>query len=389
MRDPASSSRNVVTDATIKTIPLIDVLRGVSILVVLAGHSRAGLNMPRWSWAQQFWNALTVHMGDGVTIFFVVSGFLITRLIDQGPGGLSRSDFNWFYARRVGRIVPLWLLVVLFGILMVYLAEPNSNRYRYCYRNPGFEFDLAFWLSFPTLCFNWFEIYRSRVITFSLHWSVMWSLAIEEQFYLFYPWAIRRLGSLRRLCLFLTAIVVAGPLFRLWVYIVGAKGDHLSERGSFSGFEPIAMGALLYLGLKYHAELLPKSVWANRGLASFGMVLVGLSVYWTDPDGNGLPRVFCPVILEMGVVLLVLGLLNQGISEIRMLAPLTWPGRYSYGLYLFHATTLYFLHPYIRPLPTWEAFSVYAVSTTFVAALSYRFFEMPCNHAIRGWLEQR
>jgi len=100
MQVPTSPSGNVVVNATVKTIPLIDVLRGVSILIVLAGHSRAGLNMPHWSLAQSFWNALTVHMGDGVTIFFVVSGFLITRLIDQAREGFYDPTSNGF--TRVG-----------------------------------------------------------------------------------------------------------------------------------------------------------------------------------------------------------------------------------------------------------------------------------------------
>jgi peptidoglycan/LPS O-acetylase OafA/YrhL len=112
--------------------------------------------------------------------------------------------------------------------------------------------------------------------------------------------------------------------------------------------------------------------------------MVLATFYGVDTNVERVPQIYGTTLLAVGTCLLLLGLLNQEITDIWLLRPLTWPGRYSYGLYLFHATTLYFLHPYIRPLPTWEAFSIYAVTTTLVAAFSYKYFEMPCNHWIRG-----
>jgi peptidoglycan/LPS O-acetylase OafA/YrhL len=153
--------------------------------------------------------------------------------------------------------------------------------------------------------------------------------------------------------------------------------------GSFSGFEPIALGCLLYLTLKYARDFLPCNVWGNGGIALSGLVMLLATFYGVDTNAEREPQIYGSTLIAVGAFLLLLGLLNQGTKDIWLLRPLTWPGRYSYGLYLFHATTLYFLHPYIRPLPTWEAFLIYAVTTTLVAAFSYKYFEMPCNHWIR------
>jgi peptidoglycan/LPS O-acetylase OafA/YrhL len=364
-------------------LPIVDVLRGVAIVIVLAGHSKAGLAFPQSDWAQYFWSQFAVNVGYGVTIFFVVSGFLITRLIDRGPGGLLQPDFKWFYARRVGRIIPLWTFVLLFGAVMVYGVDGSSNRYQYCFKKPCFVFDMPFWLSFPTLFFNWFVIIRSHVCTFSLHWGVMWSLAIEEQFYLLYPWIIRWAKNVHRLVFLLLGVVLVGPLYRLAIYCTGVHDFSLTMIGSFSGFEPIALGCLLYLTLKYARDFLPCNVWGNGGIALSGLVMLLATFYGVDTNAEREPQIYGSTLIAVGAFLLLLGLLNQGTKDIWLLRPLTWPGRYSYGLYLFHATTLYFLHPYIRPLPTWEAFLIYAVTTTLVAAFSYKYFEMPCNHWIR------
>lgn len=102
-----------------------------------------------------------------------------------------------------------------------------------------------------------------------------------------------------------------------------------------------------------------------------------------------LDRVYGTTCMALGTGFCLLGFLNQGWTGVGILRPLTWPGRYSYGLYLFHSVSLYFLHPFIRPLPTWVAFGIYTVATTVVAAVSFRYFETPSNHKVRGWFGEK
>jgi len=373
-----------------KTIPLIDVVRGIAILYVMAGHSKAALAFPKTPWAQYVWSLFSQNAIYGVSIFFVVSGFLITRLIDQGPGGIHHPDLRWFYARRMGRIIPLWTLTLLVGAVLSFaLSGEVSNRFQYCIRRPNQIFDAAFWLSFPTLCFNWLVIARSQVSDMGMHWAVMWSLAVEEQFYILYPWVLRRVTSVGRLAWLLGAVVLAGPLWRWGVCASGSDSFSLSMFASFSGFDQIALGALLYLALRYGRSDLPRGGWGNGVIVLLGLVLVGYSHFGTYTNLYQVDRIYGATCMASGVALCLLGLLNQGVRGAGFLKPLTWPGRYSYGLYLFHSVSLYYLHPYIRPLPTWEAFSIYAVTTTLVAAFSYKYFEMPCNHWIRGWFGEK
>src|ERR1700722_17076092 len=106
-------------------IQVIDAVRCVSILLVLFGHQRyLFINHPAYShfWEMVYYRIWLNH-GFGVTAFFVVSGFLITRVIASRPGGLFRPDFRDFYARRTGRLFPLLATVCLSVFVLVHVLS--------------------------------------------------------------------------------------------------------------------------------------------------------------------------------------------------------------------------------------------------------------------------
>ena len=370
-----------------RTLQAIDLVRTAAILLVLSGHLRPSVGFPATDWGRWFWNALTLHMGYGVTVFFVVSGFLITKLLSERPEGLGRPNLRGFYARRVGRLLPLGSLTVLFGALMVLFGAEDTNRFHYVFLKPGTPLDAWFFVSIGTLSFNWMGILRSATHSYALHWSVLWSLAVEEQFYLGYPWILRRLGGLRPLVWFLVLVSCLGPAYRLWALWAEPDTALWSDQGSFSGFEGIALGALTYLAYQ-------RRVLADRGSSirsaflgplGFGM---GLASYlWMDQGGAPFQRVFGPTGISLGTALFILASLQWPWMESKRLAPLALPGRYSYGMYLMHGALIYFLHPTIRPLPTWAAWGIFVGVTTGLAGLSYRLFEVHANLAIRKWLD--
>lgn len=133
-----------MTDRRSERIVSIDLLRAFAIFVVVAGHSRTGLLFPISPWIQWIWDQLSTHAVLGVYVFFVVSGFLITRLLDHSPNGLLHPSYRWFYSRRAGRILPLLLLVLFFGAMMYQLVDPQSHRSAYCFRGTDAPYDILF-----------------------------------------------------------------------------------------------------------------------------------------------------------------------------------------------------------------------------------------------------
>ena len=106
---------------TVKRLQVVDLVRAFAILIVLAHHlGLATISKPSKSFSLAYlWYRVWINGYFGVTIFFVVSGFVITRLIASEPGGLFNPDFKEFYIRRIGRIFPLLVLVCLIGIIVI------------------------------------------------------------------------------------------------------------------------------------------------------------------------------------------------------------------------------------------------------------------------------
>ena len=103
----------------------------------------------------------------------MVSGFLITRVLARGPGGLFQPDLRHFYVRRMGRILPLLFLFVLIGITILLYGQAHVPG---AHLNPRYH---GFWFCIATFSFNWYEVAVNSQ-WFGLHWMVLWSLAVEE-----------------------------------------------------------------------------------------------------------------------------------------------------------------------------------------------------------------
>ena|ERR1039458_6145082 len=110
-------------------IQIVDLVRAAAILTVLIHHLGAyGITEPSsFHFLAYLWYKLWVNGGFGVTVFFVVSGFVITRLIAHQPGGLFSPNLRDFYSRRFGRIVPLLVLTCLAGLMILWLAPVETR----------------------------------------------------------------------------------------------------------------------------------------------------------------------------------------------------------------------------------------------------------------------
>src|ERR1700722_13679505 len=99
----------------------VDIIRTVAILAVLSSHLDGFYVLRHCAspWLHAVWGHLHYNGGAGVGMFFVVSGFVITRLLASRPQGLLAPDLRYFYARRAGRLLPLLLLTCLIGVTLI------------------------------------------------------------------------------------------------------------------------------------------------------------------------------------------------------------------------------------------------------------------------------
>ena len=367
-------------------LPSVDLVRLVSIAVVFAVHLHASgiVCLPEEGGLRQLWLQFARNGSYGVSLFFVVSGFVITRTIVRRERDLARLDLREFYVRRAGRILPLLLLVVFGGALALLLVPPGSPRADFCLREPKARLDGPFWLSLSTFSFNWLRIARENVsYGFGLHWDVLWSLAIEEQFYLVYPLALRVLAHRSRATALLLAVVVAGPLWRA-VCALRAPGSFLlAFTASFAAFDLIALGALL--GFFLEARPGPAAPGRSRIetlLGALGLAGIFATFRYSSLD-QAADRVWGPSALGISLVLFLAVAIRGSWFEGRLVSALTIPGQWSYGGYLFHASTLFVLWPLLAGRHAISAYGLYAATTLGLAGLAYRFYETKANRAIR------
>ncbi|HWE71993.1 MAG TPA: acyltransferase [Stellaceae bacterium] len=342
----------------------VDLLRALAIVQVVAVHIN-NIYIP----APQGLPALIAkpHWADGVTLFFVVSGFLITRAIMLRERDLYRLSLRGFYIRRIARIQPLLLASIAFGAAMLALgftAEPFMNQ-------PHGRFDAAFWLSLVTFSFNWLRVAAAQncmLNEWGMHWDVMWSLAIEEQFYLVLPIALWLAGQRNRFLLLLLAAIAV------------CAGQRLSapDFSSFTGYDALGVGVL--------ASILAPLFPARLAIAAMplGAIILGLGV--VAPELAGLR----PFLVIGGAAIFILG--DQAKDDVFkgvVLGPLfrivARIGELSYELYLLHPLVLVLVAPtfFVWRLNYGMAV-IYAVAIAAVFAhLVETYFTRPMNTLLR------
>jgi len=360
---------------------IVDLTRTFAIVVVMALHLKPTLYLSKEPWFQAFWQAFQQNGIYGVFIFFVVSGFLITRVLAARSPSLFNARFSVFYGQRIGRIFPLYFLVVLAGLAALFFANDSSHRFLYCFGDPQVLAYPLFFLTLFTFNFNWWSAVSG--VHLAVFFSVLWSLSVEEQFYLIYPWLLTKLGNVRNLLVCLGLMVGVAVGWRWGIYQFGQNDFGLSTRFTFGVLDAFAAGIFLYAAsLRWDPWL--RSRKGVSGLISLAGLLLGLAVYFGPFALEGKSLVLGPTLLALGVFGFLLGGRHLPFFESPALRWLSWPGKYCYGNYLFHGAVLYFIHPYIVRLHTAFAFVVFVAVTTIFAALSYHFYEMPMNRWIRN-----
>ena len=309
----------------------IDLMRGVSILLVLLHHFNIAYHLNDTFLAKVFgWDAVRAVARNGnygVTMFFVISGYLITLNADRRWSGLSTINARVFYGLRIARIIPclflLLAIVNLFALGGVAIFQNHSATGTPVSLWLVNLASLTFWMNVLITWHGW--------VNYPL--GVLWSLSVEEVFYLSFPILCLVLRRESRLLAFWIAIIVIGPLYRF---------AHQGEEGAylyayFASFDGIAIGcctAVLAkrISLRGHkATILQASVVA---------AMTYLYLYRPIAQTN----VLGVTAMALGTAILLLGAHHRPsgsfLEASRSLAIFGWFGWLSYELYLFHLIVL-------------------------------------------------
>lgn len=315
---PASSSKELSAAREIpqagQRMPGLDVVRGLAITAVVFYHglathrTEAASSLSAW---QTNFLAAFEYGSKGVHLFYVLSGFLIAGiLLDTRQ---NTDYYKNFYLRRFLRIVPAYLLMTLVLKVTGTISWP-----------------------YVAVCLLYI-CNMSRLLHAAPEYGPYWSLSVEEQFYLTWPFVVRRLST-RNLIRLSIAIVVLSPLLRYGLQFLGPAWSDIHYK-TWDVADFFAAGTLLAISVRSQ-RIRPHLPSLCRVLLFTGFILV-LLTEWVLPMAGG-PWLKLVAALELSpfVVLfagmVLLGFLFPGLAN-------SWPGRLaaflgdiSYGLYLCH-----------------------------------------------------
>lgn len=326
----------------------------------------------------------------GVDLFFVISGFLITGLIAREVDASGRFNLVDFYWRRAKRLLPAsWLLMAVVVAVAAWVARDALPHLR--------RDTLASFL-YAT---NW-ELLHSQTSYFEATGRPpllqhLWSLAIEEQFYLSWaPLLLLLLPKLGRRAMAVIAILLA-TASAVWMAVLAQRMGYPAQGDPsrlYFGTDTHGFALLLgsALGLLWQpAKAKPADVTTHVLGWLFGLVALGALVALFALMGENTPTLYPWGFLAAAGVALVLiaAATHPGLAFGRWLdnPPMRWLGERSYGIYLWHWPVFMLTRPGIdlRQLDNGEAMLLRVALTLAVSALSYRYLEMPVR---RGALER-
>jgi peptidoglycan/LPS O-acetylase OafA/YrhL len=361
----------------------IDVLRGLCILSVVLHHIHLRFTLGKYPVKDVlpealdrvlFWSGLYA-----VIAFFVISGFLITSLSIRRWGTLESIHTGRFYRMRMARILPCLLLILAVLSALHFLGVPGAKMY------PDRATLGQSLFAALTFHMNWLE----GVWSWSAPaWGVLWSLSIEEVFYIAFPLVCIFLRSEKVLPWALLILIIAGPINRV-IYADDQPWGAYAYLSCMDGMAFGCLAALVSARIKLSERVLRTSLVA-------GAIMATLVVIFCDENNyhDGLARYGLNfTLLEIGVALMLIPL-SKGVGNRTMSFGTGWLralGRWSYEIYLFHMLPLigliYWFKQSERPgYAIVVTYVVMLLASIVLGYLVFRYFSEPLNRKLRGRL---
>jgi peptidoglycan/LPS O-acetylase OafA/YrhL len=373
-----ASPRESFARPTSSRLDGVDLLRGLAIFFVLMNHVNMRLRSARVSYTDglpaQLVSTLVWNGQYGVQIFFAVSGFLITTTALRRWGTLSSVNVRDFYLLRFARIAPL-LLALLCVLSIFHLARLND--FIISPKVGGLGRAL---LAAVTFHINVLEANRGYL---PANWDILWSLSVEEMFYLFFPLVCRLLKPRSLFIGLLLVFVAFGPFGRT----LFAQGNGVWKEYSYLGsMDAIALGcltAMLVSRVRFSLSVLRTFAVLGGSFVAFILCLSNLVGRW------GLRRYGLDMtVIAIGACLIMVAAAQTQWKAPTFIRPILVLGARSYEIYLTHMFAVFALFDIFL----WAGKPIQAVPILFSAALltaallgnlTAKFFSDPMNHRLR------
>ena len=358
-------------------MPGLDGLRAIAVLAVIAYHLDSGL-------------APGGLLGVGV--FFTLSGYLITDLLLGQREALGRLRLGDFWLRRARRLLPALFLMLAVVVAWVTLLDRSLL--------PGLREDV---LAAVTYVSNWWNIVRdaSYFARFGPPPPLdhLWSLAVEEQFYLIWPFllwlGLRYVQGRYTLAGLTLAGAALSAAAMAWIYEPGIDPTRVYEGTDTRAFGLLvgAVLAMVWPSRKLRADLITvRGRLLLDAAGVVGLVVIGLLIWRTSEYSPFLYKGGI-LLLSVATVLTVTALVHPA-SRLGVAvgwSPLRWLGVRSYGIYLWHYPIIVLTAPSMQQKASLGPEALQVFATVAVAALSWRFFEEPIRRGAIGriWAQTR
>ena len=356
-------------------LPNLNSLRAIAALMVIMCHLLEGKSRT------------IVFLGNfgssGVTIFFVLSGFLITYLLLMEQKVFSKININAFYFRRILRIWPLYFLILFIAYVVIPFFIPEDHFKEMDRRSlKSFLMNVFFLTNFTLILKLTPLIIR-----------VIWSIGIEEQFYIFWPWLIK-MKEKKRIGLILLIIFFfpfSKLFFVLFEYYTGSNSlQIISSIITVTRFDSMAIGGLFgilafckkidfgYFTIKYESITSKKIQWG-----------VYFSIFTSYLITFIYPSLFQIINYILHPCLFAICIVNLATNSNSVINIennyMNYLGKISYGLYLIHQIVIYLMLPRLKAFFKYDnVFLNYLLPNTitlaiiiFISGILYKYYESP------------
>lgn len=370
--------------STSQHVPVLDGIRGMAILMVMVCHTLSMFKALGGAYVSGFQNFLFFVFGSGwlgVDLFFVLSGYLITRILINSRG--EQNYFVNFYARRTLRIFPIYYLYITVVIFILPLFIP--------YMRVQIQSNLA--LNYLYLQ-NTFVFLSGSLPEYLM--GHLWSLAVEEHFYLIWPLVVYKVKDKRIFHVGVAVIIGALLLRNIIIFGSGFRTgavDYYTYRFTFCRADALMLGAMLAYAVRniHLSQLLQrygKACLYGSGLLS---VMLLIYAYFQDPsagitNSNKVISSIGYTIFPLFFTFIIYNLLNSTSESLSNRffdnTMMRFFGKYSYAIYIVHYPVIAFIYAnfledfnYDPLTKVLILFVVTITSSSIIAWLSYHLFE--------------